>query len=759
MMIDVAVDRRRIDLAGTVQGVGFRPFVQQLASRLGISGFVTNTGAGVSIEAEAESGTLDRFARDLIACAPALAHITSVTVRAVPVRAEPGFRIAVSTGDGRPTLSIPADLATCAACVAELFDSSDRRYRYPFITCTQCGPRLTIVTGAPYDRERTTMASFQMCAACQREYTDPADRRFHAETIACAACGPRLTIVDGDGRRLVGDPIRLAAEAMRGGRIVAVKGLGGFHLACDATDAGAVAGLRSRKHRDHKPFAIMLRDLDAVRALCVVSDAQCERLSSPAHPIVLLRRAAAATSLAADIAPDVDRLGVMLPYTPIHHLLFDAIGDRPLVMTSGNRSDEPIAIDNAEALSRLAGIADLLLVHDRSIHVRCDDSVIDEVTGTPLVIRRSRGYAPAPVQLAEETVEPILAVGGQLKNTFAIARGRHAFLSHHIGDLDELRAFEAYQRDIVLFEQVLGVRPGVVAYDSHPDYASTRAALERDAHLRIPVQHHHAHVASCIAEHAIEGPVIGLAWDGAGWGPDQTVWGGEFLVGDCRHVERAGHFRYVSLPGGDRAAREPWRMALSHLSDAGLDATALPVPSRSAGLLQHMIATGAGTPRTSSVGRLFDAVSSILGLRHTASFEGQAAMQLQALAERSGPVQPYGVQIEKDELLVVDTRELISAVSADRIRCVDAPTIARRFHATLAMAAMEMCRRIRPTHGTNRVVLTGGVFQNALLAAEVERHLVYEGFEVYRHRIVPPGDGGLSLGQVAVAAAVMKEGR
>jgi len=505
----------------------------------------------------------------------------------------------------------------------------------------------------------------------------------------------------------------------------------------------------------------MLRDLNAVRDLCCLDEGECALLVSPARPIVLLRSLPAAADVVAAVAPDTNRLGVMMPYTPIHHLLVDLLRGRPLVMTSGNRSDEPIATDNREALSRLAGIADLFLMHDRAIHVRCDDSVVEHGTRAPLFIRRSRGYAPSPISLPAGVAEPILAVGGQLKNTFAIARGHHAYLSHHIGDLDDLRAFDAYERDIALFEALIAVRPDVIAHDTHPDYASTRVALQREARLRVAVQHHHAHVASCIAEHGIDGPVIGIAWDGAGWGTDECVWGGEFLIGDCRRVERAAHCRYVPLPGGDRAVREPWRMAVSHLVDAGLDPMAgVPssVPKATAAVVLQMIARRSRAPMTSSVGRLFDAVGSLARVRHASSFEGQAAMQLQARASHSDDPGTYAFDIEPGAPLRLDTRPIIRGVVADCLAGCDSAVIARRFHTTLAGAAVSVCARIRATHGLEKVVLTGGVFANAVLSAELARRLVCEGFAVYRHRTVPPGDGGLSLGQLAVAAAVMKEG-
>jgi hydrogenase maturation protein HypF len=755
------MQRRAIDVRGIVQGVGFRPFVHDLASRHHLSGFVANQAGGVAIEVEGDAESLEQFQRELTASAPALARIESIGARPLPVIGERTFRIEQSRlGIDGPVVIAP-DAATCQECVRELFDPHDRRYRYPFINCTDCGPRLTVVTGSPYDRERTTMASFAMCAACRAEYLDPANRRFHAEPIACQSCGPRLDAVDRAGASVGTDPIAAAASAIAGGRIVALKGLGGFHLACDAHDSAAVALLRRRKHRDDKPFALMVRDLDAARALCDLPAGAADLLLSPARPIVLLQKRTGASALVADaVAPDSDRLGIMLPYTPLHHLLMSALDGASLVLTSGNLADEPIATDNQGALSRLGGIADLFLLHDRPIHVRCDDSVVRQSDGGQVVVRRSRGYAPAPLHLPFVCPEPILAVGGQLKNTFALGRDRQAFLSHHIGDLDDLRALEAFNRDLALYQRLFGIAPRVVAHDLHRDYASTRAAMEYVDVTRIGVQHHHAHVASCITEHGLDGPVIGVAWDGAGWGTDDCVWGGEFLIGDCRRVKRAARFRYVAMPGGDRAAREPWRMALAHLRDAGIDdPSMLPdaVTSGERATVNRMIQRAFNSPLTSSVGRLFDAVAALCGMRPAITYEGQAAMWLETLAGQSASAGAYPFEIDEGALpAVIDSRQMVGAIAADKRAGVPAPVIARRFHATLAEIVAAMCRRLRDATGLSRVVLTGGVFLNAMLTADVEARVAAQGFGVYRHRLVPPGDGGLCLGQLAVAAASLR---
>jgi len=684
-----------------------------------------------------------------------------VSSRAITPQGDTGFRIEPSVVGGNPEVFVCSDVATCEACLSELFDPSNRRYRYPFINCTACGPRLTIMTGSPYDRERTTMARFEMCGACRAEYEDPADRRFHAEPIACAVCGPRITAADGAGRPVADEPIAAAARALGDGRIVAVKGLGGFHLACAAADTGAVAELRRRKHRDEKPFAVMVADLAAARQLCEVSAAEAAVLAAVQRPIVILRLApGAGDAVSPSVAPASGRLGLMLPYTPLHHLLLEAVGGQPLVMTSGNAADEPIATDNEEALERLADIADLFLLHDRPIHIRCDDSVVHIIGAAAVPSRRSRGYAPAPIPLPFDCPTPILAVGGQMKNTFALSRGRQAFLSHHIGDLDDLLAIQAFSRDLASYEEMFRVTPAVVAHDLHPDYASTIVAGSRPAVTRIGVQHHHAHVASCMAEHGLAGDVIGVAWDGAGFGTDGTVWGGEFLVGGYSEVTRAAHLRPVVMPGGDRAAKEPWRMAHAYQQDAGVvpDGHALKtVSALESAAVSRMIERRINAPMTSSAGRLFDAVASLCGLHERTSFEGQAPMSLEYLAESSDDRDVYAYDILDSDPLIIDTRRMIRTIVADR-RSKTAATIARRFHTTLADMVASVCLRLRERTGLTRVALSGGVFLNRILAEQVELRLTVLQFEVYRHRLVPPGDGGLSLGQLAVAAARLSDG-
>jgi hydrogenase maturation protein HypF len=762
------MERRAIVIRGIVQGVGFRPFAYNLAARLCLTGFVKNQTGGVLIEVEGEPPALERFVAELTERPPPLAQITHLSWESLAPRGEGEFRIESSAADAASPVFISPDVAVCPECLAEVFDPADRRHGYPFLNCTNCGPRLTIITGAPYDRQRTTMAAFPMCAACRAEYDDPRDRRFHAQPTACAACGPRLQSLDGKGQLVVAsDPLAHFAAALLDGKIGALKGLGGYHLVCDARNARAVAELRRRKHRDEKPFAVMAPDVEGAGALCEVGQAERELLLSTRCPIVLLRKCSPGP-VADEVAPRNPWLGVMLPYTPLHHLLLRAVGGVPLVMTSGNRSDEPIAYRDDEAVEKLAGIADLFLVHNRPIYVRCDDSVTRVVDGVEQPLRRSRGYAPRPISLPFECPQPILAVGGQLKGTFALGRGRQAFLSHHLGDLDHYEAFRAFEKDVTLYQDLFGVTPSCLAHDLHPDYATSHYARERAARQGVrllSVQHHHAHMASCMAEHGLTEPVIGVTFDGSGYGTDGAVWGGEFLVGDYRDFHRAAHLRYVGLPGGDQAVREPWRMAVAHLADAGADyavlkARILPIELR---LIEKMLERRFNSPWTSSAGRLFDAVAALAGVRDRVSYEGQAAVELEWLAEETPADGVYSFDLAKppnnkaaNAPLVVDTRLLIRAVAADVGKGVERSVIARRFHSTLVELVAVVCGRIRETTGLGAVVLSGGVFLNALFTREIGARLDGDGFRVYRHQLTPPNDGGLSLGQLAVAAAQLR---
>jgi hydrogenase maturation protein HypF len=798
------MERRAIVVRGIVQGVGFRPFVYNLAARLRLGGFVKNQTGTVLIEVEGEPSCLERFLTELNDRPPPLAQIEHLSWEPRAPQGDDGpFRIESSEADPTSPVFISPDVAVCRECLAEVLDPSDRRYGYPFLNCTNCGPRLTIITGAPYDRQRTTMAAFAMCAACRAEYEDPSNRRFHAQPTACPACGPHLQLLDAAGQPLATpDPLGDFAAALRSGKIGALKGLGGYHLACDARNPATVAELRRRKHRDEKPFAVMVADLQSAAEFGQVGSGEQALLQSPQAPIVLLRKRLATPSppaplppqgeggrtisisplvtqlascstlpavgeglgvrgVAEEVAPRNPWLGVMLPYTPLHHLLLQAVGGMPLVMTSGNRSDEPIAY-RGDGPATLAGIADLFLVHDRPIHVRCDDSVTRVVDGLEQPVRRSRGYAPRPISLPLSCPRPLLAVGGQLKATFALGRGRQAFLSHHMGDLDHYEAYRAFEKDVALYEQLFGSTPELVVHDLHPDYVSTRYARERAGVLGtglLAVQHHHAHMAACMAENGITEPVIGVTFDGTGYGLDSAVWGGEFLVGDCRDFRRAAHLRYVGMPGGDQAIREPWRMAAAHLWDAGAEFPPCRAHNVHLALrtVQRMLERRFNTPLTSSAGRLFDAVAALAGVRDRVSHEGQAAVELEGLATGVAPDRAYPFELcppqDADGPLVIDTRPLIRAVAEEAMEGTEAGRIARRFHSTLVEMIAAVCGRLREATGLEAVVLSGGVFLNALLTREVGVRLRGEGFCVHRHRLVPPNDGGLSLGQLAVAAA------
>jgi hydrogenase maturation protein HypF len=655
-------------------------------------------------------------------------------------------------------------------CLRELDDPADRRFGYPFINCTNCGPRFTIVRGVPYDRPRTTMAAFPMCPACATEYRDPTDRRFHAQPICCPACGPTLALREATGTPAVPPPragtadpaggtagvLAGAAEVLRSGRILAVKGLGGYHLAVSATDERATARLRARKHREDRPFAVMVADLAAARALCDVDPVSQALLTDRSRPIVLMDRLPVAAGLAPSVAPGNRALGVLLPYTPLHHLLLRHFAG-PIVLTSGNVCDEPIAHDDRDAVARLASIADAFLTHDRPIHVRTDDSVVRAFRGRPMPIRRSRGHAPEPVRLAWDTPRPVLACGAELKNTFCLARGRHAFVSHHIGDLANYPTLRSFAEGIEHFRRLFGVRPAVIAHDPHPEYLSTKYALEHEVADRVAVQHHHAHIASCLADNGRPGPVIGVAFDGTGYGDDGTIWGGEFLVADLAGFTRAGHLAPVPLPGGAAAVRQPWRMAVAHL-DAAFDGAppgGLDLLHRNDSTWRQVAALGrhgVNSPPTSSAGRLFDAVAALIGVRDTVTYEGQAAIELEQLTDRADDGS-YHAGIEPGEPLRVAGADLIRAAVADLTAGVAPGVIAARFHNGVVDAVVRVCGLLRTRCGLSTVALSGGVFQNLLLVERTVARLTASGFEVLTHSRVPPNDGGISLGQAAVAAA------
>jgi hydrogenase maturation protein HypF len=803
---------------GIVQGVGFRPFVYALATRLGLGGLVGNDVDGVFAEVEGSPEAVREFLDALERDAPPLARVDRVTATASVPLGSSSFEIVASEPGGRHRALIAADTATCADCLRELADPADRRFRYPFINCTNCGPRFTIVRDVPYDRPLTTMAGFTMCAQCAAEYDDPANRRFHAQPTCCPACGPRLTLVDAAGKPAISsranprppdDLLRtaldLAAELLREGQVVAVKGLGGYHLAADASCEEAVAALRARKHREDKPFAIMTAGLAEARRLGVVDDAEAALLTSPARPIVLLARRPDA-DVAASAAPGNRQLGLMLPYTPLHHLLLAAVG-RPLVLTSGNVSDEPIAYRDEDALERLGGIADAFLTHDRAIHIRTDDSVARAFGGRPVLTRRSRGYVPAPVMVSSGFPRPVLACGAELKNTFCLAKERHAFVSHHVGDLENAETLRSFTEGIEHFSRLFDITPQVVAYDLHPEYLSTKYALDTGGVDLVGVQHHHAHIASCLADNGADGPVIGVAFDGTGYGSDGTIWGGEFLIADLAKFLRAGHLAPVPMPGGAAAIRQPWRMAAAYLDQlavadpsglaistaagdapgpvragdpaALLDVTSLPVAQRNADRWDTIVAMArrrVNTPLTSSAGRLFDAVAALLGVRDEITYEGQAAIELEQLADPA-ETSTYHARIETSGSKITRTRsipaaatdpaggalaggpfrasgaDLIGAAVEDLAAGVPREIIAARFHNGLAALIEDGCLLLREQHGLSTVALSGGVFQNLLLLGRTVAGLEAHGFTVLTHSRVPCNDGGISLGQAVVAAA------
>ncbi len=761
--------RARARVTGTVQGVGFRPFVYRLAGELDLGGWVLNDVDGVLLEVDGPAAAVGAFLERLEAEAPPLAIVEGVAVTGLPARGEREFRILASPAGGEPTAPVSPDTATCAECLAEVDDPGDRRYRYPFTNCTNCGPRFTIVEGVPYDRPLTTMSGFEMCAECRGEYEDPGDRRFHAQPNACPACGPRARLLGANGREpdLGGAPdaVAAAAAALAAGRIVAVKSLGGYHLACRADSGDAVAALRSRKHREEKPFAVMVADLGAARELARLGQAEAELLTTRERPIVLgARRPGAA--LAASVAPRAPELGLMLPYSPLHHLLLAESGG-PLVMTSGNVSDEPIAYRDAEALERLGSIADLFLVHDRPIHIRTDDSVtrVVSLAGAPTtqVLRRSRGFVPTSLRLPVAAARPVLACGAELKSTFCLAKGERAWVGHHIGDLENFETLRSFREGVEHFRRVFAVDPALCAHDLHPEYLSTKYALELEGVELVPVQHHHAHLAACLAEHGEEGPTLGVIFDGTGLGSDGAIWGGELLTGDLRGFERRGHLLEVPLPGGAAAIREPWRMACAW-AGAALGSRP-PLPATLRGRVEErdwhncceLVERGIGSPLTSSIGRLFDAVGALCGAPARALYEGQAAVELEGMCEAGEGGRYEMPMLGDDDRLVLDPRPALRAVLADLDRGRGPGLVAARFHETLALGTAEACAVLAAEHALDTVVLSGGVFQNRRLLERLAELLTATGLRPLTPQRLPPNDGGISFGQAAVAAARQAE--
>lgn len=780
------IQRKRIIVQGIVQGVGFRPFVYTLARRYHLVGFVHNDSAGVMIEIEGTVQSLGHFIEALCHEAPPLARIDLIHTEPLVACGETAFTIDHSQpGTAERHALISPDTAVCADCLRELFDPTNRRYRYPFINCTNCGPRFTIIQDVPYDREKTTMHAFSMCPACQCEYENPLDRRFHAQPNACPTCGPQLSFNNwrateraqmqrNNGEDEI-DPLTMAVRALATGAILAIKGLGGYHLACDALNDAAVTRLRQRKHREAKPFAVMVPDLATAMQLCEINAEEAALLQSYQRPIVLLQRKEACP-VAADVAPAAETLGVMLPYTPLHALLLSDcvaafVPGQPvaLVMTSGNLSEEPIVYQDQEVYARLATIADGALLHNRAIHMRCDDSVVRITTHGPQYFRRARGYAPEPLPLAWGSAVPLLACGAHLKNTFCLLKEKQAFLSHHIGDLENLETLLSFREGITHFQQLFTIQPEVIAYDLHPEYLATKYALASDIPHKIGIQHHEAHIASVMAEHGLSEPVIGIAADGTGYGTDGTIWGGEILVGDLRHFERRFHLATMPLPGSEQAVRQPWRVGAAYLAKAyGEDFLALDLPfvrqldHQKWNLLAQMITRGINSPQTSSMGRLFDAVAALLNLRQSVMYEGQAAVDLETQATQAArqswiskwekPVAAYPFLIDEQER-ALNVLPLIRAIVRDLEQGLSVPLIAWRFHVSIAKMLAEICETLRQQTGLNTVALSGGVFQNKLLLELLLKCLEERTFQTYINQRVPPNDGGISLGQAAIAAA------
>lgn len=753
--------RIRAEVRGIVQGVGFRPFVYGLAQRYGLSGFVRNTSFGALMEIEGEDGNISSFFEALTDETPRLARVTRIDKTDLAARGQHDFLIEHSSAVDSKTALISPDVAVCDDCLKEMFDPADRRYRYPFINCTNCGPRYTIIMDLPYDRDKTSMGVFEMCPLCSAEYHDPGDRRFHAQPNACPVCGPGVWLLDADGReRMVPDPIAATAHMLRQGHIAAVKGLGGFHLAVDACNEAAVARLRERKRREEKPLAVMAPDLASVRAFARVTGPDREVLTSMARPIVLLEKQTP-FPLAAGVAPDNRYIGTMLPYTPLHHLLLE--GFSALVMTSGNISEEPIAIDNQEALQRLSGLADCFLVHNRDIYLRSDDSVVRAGSRGPIHIRRSRGFVPVPVFLHHDR-PPVLAVGGEQKNTICLIKEDRAFVSQHIGDLENIQTLEFFEMTIDHLQRVLDIKPEMAACDRHPDYLSTKWALDRSGLPVAPVQHHHAHLVSALAENHLDGPVVGIICDGTGYGDDGEIWGGEILVGDEHGYERRGQLDYVVLPGGAAAIREPWRMAAAYLHQAyGREAAGLDIDllerqdsSRTA-LLWQVIEKRIGSPLTSSLGRLFDAVAALAGLKDHAGFEGQPAMMLEMCCPE-GDFSPYIMDVEqRGHIRHMMPQAMIREVVQDLKQGRSAPEISGRFHAGIVRTLAETAVRISRDGGLRTVVLSGGCFQNQVLTRGLTCALESAGMSVFTQTQVPANDGGLSLGQAVAAGGMESE--
>jgi hydrogenase maturation protein HypF len=758
-------ERVRFRVKGIVQGVGFRPFVYRLATSLDLAGNVSNDSEGVTIEAEGPSSTIAQFHRQLLEELPAIARITDCILEPIQALRESNFTILASRPSRNANTLISPDIATCDDCLQELFDTRDRRHLYPFINCTSCGPRYTIVERIPYDRPYTSMKAFPMCPDCQREYDSPVDRRFHAQPNACPVCGPQVTLWNIDGQMSPGDPIDEAIRLLRQGRILAIRGVGGFHLAVEPRNESTLAELRRRKGRAEKPFALMARNLETIKKYCCVSKEEETALCDRVRPIVLVKKKPA-NPLPDNVAPGQHSLGFMLPYTPLHYLLLAGELDL-LVMTSGNYSEEPIAIGNAEARDRLGGLADYFLVHNREIIQRCDDSIVRIMAGKKRILRRSRGFVPEPIYLKAPTTQKILAVGGELKNTIALSREEAVFLSQHIGDLDNPCAYRFFQECIRHLEAILEIKPELIVHDLHPEYLSTKWAVGQTDLPTIAVQHHHAHLAAVLAENGVEEPCIGIILDGTGFGTDRTIWGGEVLVGDAAQFERVAWLEPVPMPGSQAAIKQPWRMGLSFLRHTFGDdylSPGLPIfqniSPRDLETITRAMDRAINAPLTSSCGRLFDGVAAILGIRAEVNFEAQAAMELEAISADPAEAQPYAQLLDRVEQLGgIPIAPLIRALVKDLHNGVALADISARFHVTLAELFIARARLARQKYGLKHAALSGGVYQNLLFFEYLSRRLNEEQFIVLTHTQVPTNDGGLALGQIAVADALIKAGK
>jgi hydrogenase maturation protein HypF len=752
----------RISVRGVVQGVGFRPFVYQMATRHNLRGWVCNTSEDVKIEVEGNTGDIDRFVLSLREQSPPLSHIEGIAVTAGTPEHYDKFEIRHSVAEAGKYQLVSPDIATCPDCLREIFDTRNRRYRYPFTNCTNCGPRFTIITDIPYDRPNTTMQKFRMCPSCQKEYENPLDRRFHAQPNACPTCGPKLELVDTQGKPVICEDVLLrTGQLLKEGKIMAIKGLGGFLLACDATNREAINILRRRKNRPAKPLAVMVASLTAISQNCYVNQTESELLASPANPIVLLSWKPRST-ICPEVAPGLKHLGMMLPYTPLHHILLRETG-LPLVMTSGNLSEEPIAKDNDEAIRRLTGIADYFLMHNRDIYARYDDSVTIVERSKPMLVRRARGYAPYPIKL-KFTGKPVLACGAEEKNTFCLTRDNYAFVSQHIGDMENMETLEHFKSTIALYQKLFRIQPEIIACDLHPEYLPTKYAkelAEANPELKlVPVQHHHAHIAACMADNGLEKPVIGVSFDGTGYGTDGKIWGGEFLVSDYRQFARAAQLEYLPLPGGALAIKKPYRTAIGYLLALGIPPYKwLPyfkqVAEAEINIIQSQIDKGLNSPLTSSCGRLFDAVAALAGIRGKIEYDAQAAIELEmfaADAEEETASYPV-VSIQQNDSLLIKLAPVFTAILADLNNKVTPSVIAARFHNTVARMILETCQKISSGTGLTQVALSGGVFQNRLLSRKTVNLLESNGFEVFTHNQVPCNDGGISLGQAVIAGS------